>query len=67
VNPSGGLESRGHPLAATGMAQIHELANQLRDRCGQRQVPSARIAVAENGGGFIHNEGAVVLVTILAR
>jgi len=66
VNPSGGLESRGHPLAATGMAQIHELANQLRGRCGQRQVPSARIAVAENGGGFIHNEGAVVLLTILA-
>src|ERR1700743_3336035 len=45
VNPAAGRESRGHPLAATGMAQIHELANQLRGRCGPRQVQSARIAV----------------------
>ena len=67
VNPSGGLESRGHPLAATGMAQIHELANQLRGRCGLRQVEGAKVAIAENGGGFIGNESAVVLVTVLAK
>jgi acetyl-CoA acetyltransferase len=43
-NPSGGLGSRGHPVAATGLAQVVELADQLRGRCSDRQVDRARVA-----------------------
>jgi len=53
VNPSGGLLSRGHPLAATGLAQIVELVTQLRGQAGTRQVDRARLAVAANTGGMI--------------
>jgi len=67
VNPSGGLESKGHPIGATGLAQIHELVAQLRGRAGRRQVENARIAVAENGGGFNGVEEAAAVVTILAN
>lgn len=67
INPSGGLECRGHPIGATGLAQIHELVTQLRGEAGKRQVEGARFALAENGGGFHRNEEAVVLITILGR
>jgi acetyl-CoA acetyltransferase len=53
VNPSGGLVSRGHPLGATGIAQVVELATQLRGLAGPRQVDRARLAVAVNTGGMI--------------
>ena len=56
VNPSGGLESRGHPLAATGGAQIAELVTQLRGEAGLRQVPGARVALAETAGGFVNGD-----------
>jgi acetyl-CoA acyltransferase len=65
VNPSGGLESRGHPVGATGLAQIHELVTQLRGAAGSRQVHGARIAVAENGGGLLGIEEAAAAVTVL--
>lgn len=65
VNPSGGLESKGHPIGASGLAQIVELADQLRGRCGARQVANARIAVAENAGGYMGPDAAVATVTIL--
>ncbi len=65
VNPSGGLESRGHPVAATGTAQILELAMQLRGEAGSRQVSGARIALAENAGGFAMDDTAAIAVTIL--
>lgn len=67
VNVSGGLVSKGHPLAATGTGQIHELVTQLRGRAGARQVEGARIAVAENSGGFYGVEDGMSAVTILAR
>lgn len=67
VNPSGGLESRGHPIGATGLAQIHELVTQLRGEAGRRQVEGARVGVAENGGGLVGIEEAVACVTVLAR
>jgi len=67
VNPSGGLESKGHPVGATGLAQIHELVTQLRGEALARQVEHARIAVAENGGGTYGVEEAVACVTILGR
>jgi len=53
VNTSGGLVSRGHPLGATGIAQVVELVAQLRDEAGTRQVPGARLGVAANTGGMI--------------
>jgi acetyl-CoA acetyltransferase len=65
VNPSGGLESKGHPIAASGLAQLVELADQLRGRCGARQVEGARIALAENAGGYMGPDAAVATVTIL--
>lgn len=67
VNPSGGLESKGHPVGATGLAQIHELVAQLRGEAGARQVDGARIGLAENGGGLHGIEEAVACVTILGR
>jgi acetyl-CoA acetyltransferase len=67
VNPSGGLESKGHPVGATGIGQVHELVTQLRGEAGPRQVEGARIALAENGGGLQGIEEAVACVTILGR
>ena len=67
VNTSGGLESKGHPIGATGAIQIHELVTQLRGEAGQRQVEGAKRAVAENGGGFYGVEEAATVVTVLAR
>jgi len=67
INPSGGLESRGHPLGATGLAQIHELVMQLRGEAGARQVQDAKVGVAENGGGFYYNEEAAAVVSVLSR
>ncbi|KRF19418.1 thiolase [Nocardioides sp. Soil797] len=65
VNPSGGLESKGHPIGASGLGQIFELTEQLRGTAGSRQVEGARLALAENGGGFHRGEEAVVSVIIL--
>jgi acetyl-CoA acetyltransferase len=67
VNPSGGLESKGHPIGATGLGQIYELVGQLRGEAGARQVEGARIALAENGGGLHGIEEAVACITILSR
>ena len=67
VNPSGGLESKGHPIGATGLGQIYELVTQLRGQAGPRQVEGARVAIAENGGGLIGAESGAVAITILAR
>jgi acetyl-CoA acyltransferase len=67
VNPSGGLECKGHPIGATGLGQICELVTQLRHEAGARQVENARLAIAENGGGFLGFEEAAACVTILGR
>lgn len=67
INPSGGLESKGHPIGATGLGQIFELVTQLRGEAGTRQVDGARIALAENGGGLAGVEEAVACVTLLGR
>jgi acetyl-CoA acyltransferase len=66
VNPSGGLLSKGHPIGATGCGQLVELAEQLRDRCGPRQVAGARMALAQNGGGFLGTDAAAMVVTVLS-
>ena len=65
INPSGGLESKGHPIGATGLGQIFELVTQLRGEAGPRQVAGARIALAENGGGLAGVEEAVACLTLL--
>lgn len=67
VNPSGGLMARGHPVGASGLAQIHELIIQLRSEAGGRQVEGARIALAENGGGFLGQGEAAMAIHILER
>lgn len=67
VNTSGGLVSKGHPVGATGIIQMHELVAQLRQEAGARQVANAKIAVAENGGGFYETEEAATIVTVLER
>lgn len=67
VNVSGGLVSKGHPLAATGIGQLFELVMQLRGAAGPRQVEGARIALAENSGGFYGVEDGLSAITILAR
>jgi len=67
VNPSGGLESKGHPLGATGIGQLYELVTQLRGEAGPRQVEGARHAIQENGGGNIGVEEAAVAIHILTK
>ncbi len=67
INPSGGLESKGHPLGATGLGQIHELVTQLRGEAGARQVHGARHAIQENGGGLLGVEEAALSIHILTR
>jgi len=65
VNTSGGLLRKGHPVGATGLAQIVELTEQLQGRSGERQVEGARIGLAHNGGGTIGTDAAAMCVTIL--
>lgn len=67
VNVSGGLLRKGHPVGATGCAQIVELTEQLRGHSGKRQVEGARLALAHNGGGAIGTDAAATVVTLLQR
>ena len=67
VNTSGGLVRKGHPVGATGLAQVVELTDQLRGRAGDRQVEGARLGLAQNGGGKSGSEAAAQVVTILGR
>ncbi|MEJ2188454.1 MAG: thiolase domain-containing protein [Acidobacteriota bacterium] len=61
VNPSGGLKSKGHPVGATGVAQVVEIVTQLRGAAGQRQVEGATVGLAQNMGG----SGGSAIVHIL--
>ena len=65
VNVSGGLMSRGHPIGATGCAQLVEIYSQLRGRVGQRQVEGARIGMAVNAGGWLNGAYGAAVATIL--
>jgi acetyl-CoA acyltransferase len=68
INTSGGLISRGHPVGASGLAQIYELVTQMRGEAGKRQVPkNVRLALAENGGGILTIEEASMTITILEK
>ncbi len=61
VNPSGGLKAKGHPIGATGTAQITELTEQIRGEAGERQLDDAEVGVAHNLGG----DSATTLVTVM--
>lgn len=63
INPSGGLKSKGHPVGATGVAQIVEVVEQLRGNAGRRQVANAAIGLTQNMGG----SGASSVVHILKK
>jgi acetyl-CoA acyltransferase len=65
VNTSGGLVARGHPLGATGIAQIVELTTQLRGQAGARQVEGARLAIAANTGGIIGTDAGFIGIHVL--
>lgn len=67
VNTSGGLLRKGHPIGATGIAQIVELTEQLQGRADNRQVEGANVAMAENGGGYINGDAAAIVVSILTK
>jgi len=67
VNVSGGLIAKGHPIGATGMAQIYEVFVQLRGEAGDRQVEGAKVGMTENNGGMVKNENAAASVHILSR
>ena len=67
VNPSGGLLRKGHPVGATGLAQLTELVEQLRGQSGPRQVEGARVGLAQNGGGTVGGEAAAMCVTVVTR
>jgi acetyl-CoA acyltransferase len=66
VNTSGGLLAKGHPVGATGIAQICEIFWQLRGEAGERQVPNATVGLTENGGGMVRNEAAALSVHVLS-
>jgi acetyl-CoA acyltransferase len=66
VNTSGGLLSKGHPIGATGIAQICESTWQLRGEAGARQVEGASVALAQNGGGWLEGDSAAMAVHILS-
>ena len=66
VNTSGGLLRKGHPVGATGIAQIVELTEQLADRSGPRQVDGARVGLAHNGGGTLGTDVAAMCVSVLS-
>ncbi|MBU2488035.1 MAG: thiolase family protein, partial [Proteobacteria bacterium] len=67
LNTSGGLISRGHPVGASGLAQIHELVTQLRGTAGPRQVKNAALAMGENGRGALGAEEAAMCIHILEK
>lgn len=67
VNTSGGLLGRGHPVGATGLAQIHEVALQLGNRAGERQVDGATAGMTQNSGGWMASDNIASSVTILGR
>lgn len=67
VNTSGGLLRKGHPVGATGAAQIVELTKQLQGRADKRQVEGTRLALAHNAGGSLGLDAAACVVSILGR
>jgi acetyl-CoA acetyltransferase len=66
-NPSGGLVTKGHPIGATGLGQIHEMVQQLRGNAGPRQVNNPKVAMTHNGGGILGVDAAAMALHILKK
>jgi len=67
VNTSGGLLAKGHPVGATGVAQLIEITMQLRGQCGKRQVKGAQLGLAHCMGGDKHGDTKSITIHILAK
>lgn len=67
VNPSGGLVAKGHPVGATGLAQVAEIVWQLRGEAGARQVRNPRVGLIQNSGGVVEDDTAATSIAILKR
>jgi len=67
INPSGGLLAKGHPVGATGVAQLCEIFWQMRGEAGKRQVKNTKVGLAHTSGGGIAGDGAASVVTIAKR
>jgi acetyl-CoA acetyltransferase len=66
-NTSGGLASKGHPIGATGLGQIHEVVSQLRGTAGKRQVKDPKVGMTHNGGGILGVDAAAMAIHILKK
>jgi acetyl-CoA acetyltransferase len=67
ANTSGGLASKGHPIGATGMGQVHEIVLQLRGNAGKRQTDNPRIGMTHNGGGILGVDAAAMALHIFKK
>lgn len=67
TNTSGGLASKGHPIGATGLGQVHEIVTQLRGAAGPRQVEDARVGLTHNGGGILGVDAAAMAIHVFER
>lgn len=68
VNPSGGMDAKGHPIGATGIGQLTEIIWQMRGQAGARQIePRPKVGLTQNGGGMIAGEPAAQAITIFKR
>ena len=67
VNPSGGLTTKGHPVGATGVGQIHEIVTQLRGQAGERQVHNPKVGLTHNGGGILGIDAAAMALHLFKR
>jgi acetyl-CoA acetyltransferase len=67
TNTSGGLASKGHPIGATGLGQVHEIVTQLRGAAGPRQVQDANIGLTHNGGGILGTDAAAMAIHVFKR
>ena len=61
IGPSGGLKSKGHPIGATGAAQVYEIARQLREECGPRQIEGAKVGITDTLGGDLATIANIIL------
>jgi acetyl-CoA acetyltransferase len=66
-NTSGGLVTKGHPIGATGLAQIHEIVMQLRGDAGKRQTRNPKIGMTHNGGGILGVDAAAMALHMFKR
>jgi len=67
TNTSGGLASKGHPIGATGLGQVHEIVTQLRGAAGSRQVRDAAVGLTHNGGGILGVDAAAMALHVFKR